>query len=242
MAELTFGKSTLEYEIVRSDRRSTVGIEVAPDSHLIVRAPFDVDESRISEIVCGKASWILARLAKVGLLRQSHTEKEFVSGESFPYLGRLYRLKVVNNGIHPRTKIELKDGRLRVAVNADFEPQERRDAIREALLDWYREHARGVLEAKVNSLAKKIGVAPSGTVLRNQGKRWGSCTRNGVLNLNWRIVMAPNSIVEYVVAHELCHLKIHDHSKYFWQLLAAIVPDYEKRREWLRFNGQTLNL
>lgn len=242
MPALIFGNSSVNYEVIRSARRSTVAIEVAPDSRLLVRAPIGVDLDRIHDIVRSKAPWILGRLSKVKAIRQTHTEKEFVSGESFPYLGRNYRLKVIEDGSREETRLDLKDGRFRVVVSEWLEDQARKEAVHETLRQWYQDRAQAILTAKAEALSKQIGVQPSHVVVKNQAKRWGSCSRNGTLNFNWRLVMAPTSIVEYVVAHELCHLKIHDHSKYFWQLLGAILPDFEKRREWLRFNGPSLFL
>lgn len=240
MPALTFGNSSVNYEVIRSARRSTVGIEIASDSRLLVRAPNGVDLDRIHDIVISKAPWILGRLSKVKAIRQTHTGKEFVSGESFPYLGRNYRLKVIEDGSRGDAALDLRGGRFRVVIGSGLDSEIRKGIVRDTLRQWYQKRAEAVLTAKAEALSKQIGVHPSRVVVKNQAKRWGSCSRKGTLNLNWRLVLAPTSIVEYVVAHELCHLKIHDHSKYFWQSLGAILPDFEKRREWLRFNGASL--
>jgi len=240
MPELKFGQAQLTYEVVRSGR-NTVGIEVSPDKGVLVRAPFIVDDDRLIDIVRQKAPWILRQLAKVKVTNVTDVEKEFVSGESFSYIGKNYRLKVIPNGVEDSVGVELKDGRFRVFSCNKFDEETRHQRIKEALTRWYQEQAKEILTRRVISLSRKVGVKPERVNVKHQGRRWGSCTKNGTLNLNWRIVMAPSSIIDYVVAHELCHLKIRNHSPDFWQFLGAVLPDYEKRRDWLRSNGHYLN-
>jgi len=240
MPELIFGQAQVFYDIVRSGR-TTVGIEVRPDKRVVVRAPANVGEERLIDIIRQKAPWILRQVARMQSTNARQVEKEFVSGESFPYLGRSYRLKVLTNGSDDAASVELQAGRLWIMTNSSIDAKETRPHIRNAIINWYQERAREVLTRRVEVFSKKTGIKPTRVNVKSQLRRWGSCTRNGTLNLNWRIVMAPSSIIDYVVAHELCHLKIHNHSTDFWQFLGAILPDYQKHREWLRNNGQYLD-
>jgi predicted metal-dependent hydrolase len=240
MPKLTFGQAQVVYEVVRSGR-TTVGIEVRPDRRVVVRAPASVDEERLIVLVRQKGPWILRQLARIQSTNRHKVEKEFISGESFPYLGKNYRLKVLADGSDTPASVELQAGRLWVVSNSSLDAQDRRYHIRDAIIKWYQERAWDVLTRRVEALSKKTGVRPTRVNVKSQLRRWGSCTRNGTLNLNWRIIMAPSSIIDYVVAHELCHLKIHNHSSDFWQFLGAILPDYQKLREWLRNNGQHLD-
>jgi predicted metal-dependent hydrolase len=242
MPELKFGQAQVIYEVVRSGR-TTVGIEVSPDRGVVVvRAPSILDDGRVVDIVRQKAPWILRQLARVKTTSVFGTEKEFVSGESFPYLGKNYRLKVIPNGTEETPYVELRDGRLKVLIGWDSDTQTMRLCVRDALVTWYEDRAKEVLARRVATLSKKIGVKPERVNVKHQLKRWGSCTKNRTLNLNWRIVMAPSSIIDYVVVHELCHLKICNHSPDFWQFLGAVLPDYQKRREWLKVNGRYMNV
>jgi predicted metal-dependent hydrolase len=240
MPELTFGQEQVMYEVVRSGR-TTIGIEVQPDRRVVVRAPASVDEERLNVLIKQKAPWILRQFARVQSTNGHKAKKEFISGESFPYLGKNYRLKVLTEGLDGLTSVELRAGRLWVVPNSSLDAEDRRRHIRDSIVNWYQERALDVLTRRVESLSKKTGIKPTRVNVKSQLRRWGSCTKNGVLNLNWRIVMAPSSIIDYVVAHELCHLKIHNHSQDFWQFLGAILPDYQRHREWLRNNGQHLD-
>ena len=240
MPELTFGQAQVVYEVVHS-RRATIGIEVRPDRQVVVRVPYSVDDEHITSIVRQKTPWILRQLARVQLASVHHIEKEFVSGESFSYLGKNYRLKIIGNGVDASTSVAFHSGRLWVITNRMHDIQDIRMGIRNAIVAWYQKRARDVLTRHVEVLSRKTGIKPFRVNVKSQLHRWGSCTKNRVLNLNWRIIMAPTSIIDYVITHELCHLKIHNHSTDFWQFLGAILPDYKKRREWLRNNGQLLD-
>ena len=112
-----------------------------------------------------------------------------------------------------------------------------RAEIRDLLVKWYKDHARLRLPERVAIFAQRVGSPVPPVYIRDQQKRWGSCSRKGELRFNWRIIMAPMSLVDYVVAHEVCHLKVHNHSSAFWKLLRKLMPDYEIRRERLRVLG-----
>ena len=101
------------------------------------------------------------------------------------------------------------------------------------------QEGRGTIE-RVELYSPRAGNEPPGVIAKNQLKRWGSCTKDGNLNLNWKIIMAPMSVVDYVVDHELVHLGVQDHSREFWQKMRVVLPDYERRKEWLRIHGPTL--
>jgi len=113
----------------------------------------------------------------------------------------------------------------------------RRDHVRRAVTAWYRKQAGRRLPERVEQFAARAGIECPPVLIRDQQKRWGSCSSKGELRFNWRIIMAPMSLVDYVVAHEVCHLKVRDHSPAFWKLLGTILPDYETRRERLRVKG-----
>ena len=114
--------------------------------------------------------------------------------------------------------------------------------IQLALIDWYRNHAEKRLQEKTKRYAKLISVTPNAVGIKSFKSRWGSCHMNGDIVFNWKIIMAPNRIVDYVVVHELCHLKHHDHSPKFWQAVEKVIPDYKRCKEWLKENGRGLEV
>lgn len=238
---LRFGRSSISYLIERSTRRGTLTIAVDLPHGVVVQAPRETAAERIAEVVRRKAPWILRRLAEFSELPAPPPPREFVNGESFLYLGRNYRLKAVPQAQGRAASVKLWGGRLHVAY-PDGDAQGRPGHIRQALIAWYKDRARKRLTERVALLAERLGAAaPPPVHIRDQAKRWGSCSRRGEVRFNWRVIMAPLPLVDYVVAHEVCHLKLKNHSSAFWRLLRRLMPDYEQRRERLRAMGVQLH-
>ena len=172
-----------------------------------VIVPQNLPQKEIDDLLKQKSDWIRQKV----IIQQPvpvSKPKEFVSGESFSYLGRNYRLKVLTGDLQP---VKLKQGYLRVTV-----PVERKSdqtLIRKLLQDWYLDRASEKLEQKTVKYAQQIGVQPSKIRVREYKSRWGSCRVRGEVSYNWRIIITPNPVVDYVVVHELCHLIHHNHSK-----------------------------
>lgn len=221
-------------EVIRTDRRKTADIRVE-DGAVLVLIPASLPIERVDALLKAKRQWIKE---KIVLHQQARpvSQKQFVSGEAFSYLGRNYRLKVEKGAFR---SVKLLNGRLLVT---DPEGKNQPQMIRHALVRWYRRQADQKLKEKVKRFAPLVGVQPAGMGIKTFKSRWGSCTAKGRLEFNWRIMMAPNRCVDYVVVHELCHLIRHDHSPEFWQAIARIMPDYLQCREWLRENASQLRV
>ncbi len=232
-----FGRSTIAYTVERSARRTTLTIAVDLHDGVSVQAPRGAPAAAIAAAVRRKAPWVLRRLADFAELRPVPPPKEFVNGETFPYLGRGYRLKAVARADCESPSTRMWGGRLVVTVPSGVAGAELSGLIREALVAWYKAHARQRLPERVALFAERLGDVPPAVHVRDQQKRWGSCSKTGQLRFNWRIIMAPLPLVDYVVAHEVCHLKVKNHSSAFWRLLRRLMPDYEQRRARLRALG-----
>ena len=163
--------------------------------------------------------------------------KEFVSGESFPYLGKNYRLKIVRSSVATEGRCKLVNGRLLVETNGESNSESEKTAVRKALIEWYFEHAENKVKERLGRFAQQIGKWPASVEIKNQVRRWGSCSRTGIIRFNWKIIMAPISLLDYVIVHELCHLIYPHHSSQFWQKVQSVIPDYKKRRDRLKGNG-----
>ncbi|MCP4572515.1 MAG: M48 family metallopeptidase [bacterium] len=238
-SEVRFGTSRIVYGVRRSARRKkTVAVAVEPDGAVRVTAPVDTARGRLDEIVHKKARWILERRRRQDDLLPSPGRRELVSGESFLYLGRQYRLKVCP--ADAGAAVRLERGWLVASVPRGLAVGERAQEVRARLIAWYRGHAARRLPERVRALAPAVGVEPAGVLIREPRKRWGSCDARGNLRLNWRIVQAPRRLVDYVVVHELVHLLYPVHDRDFWALLGRTMPDYEQRREELRRLGKRL--
>jgi len=228
-----------EYEVVRRPRRKTASISVKPDNAVMVIVPSNLPRERVEQIVRSKIRWIRSRLRFNAETRERFKPKEYVSGEAFSYLGRNYRLKVIEGDPAPAC---LRQGRLTVSVPHPLTGKDREQHIVRALTAWYQKHALKRLKQKAARFARQIGVTPASTGIKAYRSRWGSCHRDGRVYFNWRIIMAPHSVVDYVVMHELCHLVHHNHSKAYWKLVAHAYPDFRDAKAWLRINGPSLTL
>jgi predicted metal-dependent hydrolase len=232
-----FGRSSIGYAVERSARRQTLTIAVDLRGGVTVQAPRETPAETIAAAVRRKAPWVLRQLADLAELPPAPPPKEFVNGETFLYLGRGYRLKVVPRAGCATPDVKLWGGRLHVTVPAGVAGANRDRLVREALVGWYKGHARRRLPERVALFAGRLGDASPAVLVRDPAKRWGSCSRKGELRFSWRIMLAPLPLVDYVVAHEVCHLKLRNHSAAFWRLLRQLLPDYERRRQRLRVLG-----
>ena len=236
-SEVRWGTTRIPYDIRRSSRRRTVALTVTPPGQVLLTAPTETPVERLDEVVRAKAKWIASRLRLVRPAEPKPSPRELVSGESFLYLGRQYRLEVRRGGADPEVRLER--GRLRLGLPGALTGEARTRAIREALVGWYREHARERLSERTAWWAQRVGLPEPRVLVREQERRWGSCGA-GVVRFNWRIIQAPMRLVDYVVAHEVVHLVHDDHGREFWAALGRLLPDYEARRERLRAEGPRL--
>ncbi len=232
-----FGTSTIDYRVERSNRRKTVTVIVDPAEGVVLKAPSNVSGQRLHDVVIVKGPWILHKLMEYRELGSPPAPREYLSGESYLYLGRQYRLKVQRVDKMDNPRASLRGEFLIVEIDKDLKGEMRGKAVRGALTHWYRKQAGRRLPERVEIYAARAGLEYPPVLIRNQEKRWGSCSSKGELRFNWRIIMAPMSLVDYVIAHEVCHLVVRDHSSTFWKLLGTILPDYEERRARLRVKG-----
>ena len=218
----------LRVEVVRSLRR-TAALHIV-GSELQVRVPEHLGDERVAAILQQKRPWIRSKVAQLQLLPPPR-QRELVSGESFPYLGRHYRLKVQEGHA---VGVCLSGGILRATVRPQEQGDQRRARLHQYLERWYRARALERLREKVDRHARQMGVTPAGVSVRAFRSRWGSCTQQGQVVFNWPIIKAPHPVVDYVVTHELAHLVHPNHSRAFWQLVECHCPAYAHHRTWLK--------
>jgi predicted metal-dependent hydrolase len=239
---VVFGTTTIEYAVQRRNRRKTIAITVRPDRSVSVAAPTGIRRALIASKVREKAEWVVRQQER---LRQNarHAAKKGVSGESFRYLGRQYQLKVQRRPVGPAVvEATMSRGCLVVRVGRRWSTVRRREAVQQALVSWYREKANAQIRSAVQRFAARLGVTVKAIQVREMKTRWGSGGPDAQVRFNWRIVMAPKRLLEYVVAHELCHIRHHDHSREFWRLLGRVMPDYGQRRHELEKLGPALDV
>lgn len=232
---VTWGGTEIAYSIRRSARRKkTVAVTVEPGGSVLIIAPSDLGTEELDAIVTRKAPWIARRAERVKAQAPVRGPREFVSGESVLYLGRHYRLKVLPG---ETGNVKLRGGWVRVPAPSG---EEQSVSVRTGLVSWFRHHARNRLPERVEAWQAKVGVAMPLVIISDQQKRWGSCDGDGRIRLNWRIIQAPMRLIDYVVVHELVHLKHRGHGQEFWRAVGRVMPDYEGRQEQLRRVGAEL--
>ncbi len=213
------------YSVRRSERARRVRVTVDPTRGVEVVLPRRAAEREAAAAISELRPWIERRVGELARARATVAAR----GESVPYLGGLLRT-VPQSG---RTRVHRRGAELLVPAGAERTP---------ALERWYRRAARGEIALRLDRACAAAGTSYSALTIRAQRTRWASCSRNGAMSFNWRLLLAPEPVLDYVVWHEVCHLEVMDHSPRFWALLGRRCPDYREQARWLRRHGATLVL
>lgn len=214
----------LSFEIRRSGRRKTVALTVDRAAELVLHAPIDTPVEHLARWTESKLLWVHRKLEIKRELEAKVSSPEYVTGESFSYLGKRYRLKIVLNQDEP-----LRFGGGGFTLRADA-----RASAMEHFRRWYSDAGHVWVQQRVRAVAPRVGAMPAGLQVRDIGYRWGSCTAKGVIHLNWKMLQLPVRLADYVIAHELAHLIERHHGPAFWALLGRAMPDWEERQGELK--------
>jgi predicted metal-dependent hydrolase len=238
-----------DVQVNRRAYRRTLGLTLQIDGRIRVSAPMGASLMRIEQFLTQHAAWIEERLIRYQSLREAHPPKAYVRGENFPLLGRRLKLDFVCS---PDAVIGLGAGNrtgagLRCFVSQDrliceipkaswqnFDPGQAYPEVIEPLRRFYREAGAKFISQRVELFSDRMQLKPAALSFRSQKTRWGSCSSKGKISLNWRLVVAPVEVIDYVVVHELSHLKHYNHSRAFWELVETQVPGHTRLRHWLR--------
>jgi predicted metal-dependent hydrolase len=224
---MTLTIEDLVIPVKHSANRKTMQLTVDRDSSLLLTAPPFVQNDVLERFVRSKLSWVYQKLAEKSLMQKTIRPKQFVQSEGFLYLGRSYRLNLVDEQELP---LKFYQGRFHLSKNFIAD-------ARKLFIDWYV--AKGIkwLEAKASEFKNRLGVDYSAVKVRDLGYRWGSCGKGEVLYFHWKTILLPAKIAEYVVVHELSHLIEPSHSAEFWLCVERAMPDYKERKLWLAEHG-----
>lgn len=221
----------LSYTIKRSARRRRLSITVERDRSVVVYAPESMSDEKIQKVVESKRHWIYEKIGHPQKYQElPHPPgKELVSGESAFYLGRQYRIEVVKTGL---AGIQFS--------HRFFVPASQRRRRTEALREWYISKAKEKLVSRVMLHSRELGVDVADIKIVDSRYRWGSCTTNDNVNLNWRLIKAPMFVIDYVIIHELSHLIEANHTPRFWNIVRARISSMDAAKAWLKEHGQLL--
>ena len=230
------GDKKLEFEVVRS-RRRTLTIAVESSACVVVRAPMTLPAQKILEIVEQKADWINNKLAFWQKAQAEKLERENGQGKSLLYLGQYYSLQLeVIPGLK-KDSVRLAAEKIVVQIG-DAKPER----IAKTLNKWYRERAQELIAQRVLYYGRFFDGTPSAVQIKEQKRRWGSCTYDNKLLFNWRCIMARREALDYVVVHEMSHMVQKNHSSAFWQIVETILPKYKLEKKWLKENVINMDL
>jgi hypothetical protein len=229
---IEYGDATIRYRTTFSDR-STLAIRVEPDQSVEVRAPQGANDSAVREKVRKRARWILDQQSYFASFVREQVPREYVSGETHRYLGRQYRLKVIQIERGDPERVKLIGPYFRIYTRRKGDPEH----VKAQLDAWYRSHAKAKFAERLDALGRvmrKYGVDKPPLQVRRMSKRWGSCTPQGRIILNLDLIRAPRLCIDYVIVHELCHLRHPNHGAAFYRLLGRVMPDWEEVKARLR--------
>ncbi|MDH5358294.1 MAG: M48 family metallopeptidase [Gammaproteobacteria bacterium] len=221
-------------EVVKSRRRKTMALKVT-HTGVSIHIPTTLPLATAQAFILQKTVWIQNKIQQQKN-RPLITTKRFINGEHHLYMGEEYPLSIARDS-DTQNKIDF-DGKYILFLGAAYDPTP--EVIRSELISWYHQQAISYLRHKTMYFSDIIGLIPRSITVKNYKARWGSCNSRADIQFNWKIIMAPTDIIDYIIVHELCHIQQHNHSPAFWQLVKHYYPNYKTARLWLKNNGYKL--
>jgi len=222
----------MEYRLIRK-KRKTFAIKISLEGEVLVYAPNRASLRSVESILEEKAEWISKTRSRI--IEGLNQERDKV-----PFLGMKYSLDIVE-GCRKKTAVEFDGSRFMVFCSERTAPGFREE-LRAALEQWYRKKLHGIAAERIAELSSAMGVRSNRLSIRAQKTIWGSCSWDNNISLNMKLALAPLEIIDYILVHELCHIKHKNHSSDFWLAVESVLPDYKERRSWLKENGYSLLL
>lgn len=226
---------TINFEVIYR-KRKTMTISVEPPDKITVIVPQGTKEELILDKVKANSSWIIKKLQYFGSIHYPQ-KREYKNGESFMYRGKNYSLYLNVDKTLNKISVKLYQGKFMVST-----PTTNKEVLRKSMEEWYRHKALEKIKESLPYYQAKVDRIPTHIYIKDQKRRWGSCSSKGNLNFNWRLIMAPPRVMDYIIVHEICHMVHLNHSREFWDLVSSIMPDYKEQKEWLKINAMSLNL
>jgi predicted metal-dependent hydrolase len=216
---------TIDFTLKQSPRIRGIRLEIHGESGLTVVVPKRHGQAQVHEILEKKSAWIFRHLPGESPMQMPLFRKQVDHGENVTFMGKPLEVVIVNTG-ERRDNVYLKGSKLLITSSADID--------RARLLElWYRQQAARIFKEKADKFQQAMGLKYNRITIRGQRKRWASASPSGNLSINWKLLMAPEAIIDYVIMHELAHFKHMDHSRRFWGFLEKFCPDWRKKRKWL---------
>lgn len=228
-----YAGTVIKYTIEKR-KRKTISIQINTNGDVKVVTPINVNREYISDIVLRKGKWILETREKVLKKLDTKVIRKIKDGSTFLFLGKEYPLHLIYDYSLKHIEVSLNENEGRFVIKANTEDEEK---IKKSLEKWYRAKTMEIVLEKIKKYQDKFKDKVTEVKVKEQKRRWASCTYKNAILFNWRCSMAREDVVEYIVVHEMCHFDYKNHSKDFWDRVAEIIPDYKEKHEYLRKNG-----
>ena len=236
--DIVIGQRRIPYRLVRSDSARKLKLSMTMDEFRVT-APVKACDSEIQQALSQKHKWIIENYAALQeKYEQTHKIARFRTGAKLPYWGRLSQLRTQLADVDTAA-VAYKNGFYVEHPNYSSSEQHD-DAIEAALHIYLRQRFTAEAQSVIRKYSEQLGIEPKSVRITEMAKRWGSCTKAGNVSLDWRLVYAPKRVAAYVVAHELAHLKVSNHSRKFWKLLSSVFGDHQREHLWLQKNEHLL--
>lgn len=213
-------------------------ISIPGASHARVIAPRFVSQRTIEQFIHSRSGWIIEKLAAKRKLHEILSQKKYDTGHEYLFLGRKYPLNIIRS-VTGKVRTQFDGRQWNISAPEGFSEMD----IKTALVGWYRREAGEVFGGRVFYFSRLMRLVPQKITVKTQKRLWGSCNHHhAAINLNWLLIMAPLSVVDYVIVHELCHLVVPDHSPRFWKKVAKVMPSFKEHERWLKANAGEMQL
>lgn len=212
----------IKYKVVKS-KRKTVSITINSLGEVIIKAPHNITNKDIKNILDKRKGWILKNLDKIN-------SRKSLSDDEILYLGKIYKVRILIQPFLKREFITLLDEEILISLK-------KKENEKAVLVKWFKSQCEVKIKSSINKYLLIFNVLPKNILIKDHKSKWGSCTYDNRLNFNYRLIMAPEEVLEYVVVHELCHMVFKNHSKEYWDFVKNIMPNYKINHDWLKENG-----
>lgn len=239
MPTIKINEQTFNYTLHTDRRRKTVQLRILPAGVVEIISPTALTQTELKHIFTAKSKWLKNRLDKLSALAANPVNQQLKDGCQLLYKGKPYTLRVL-----PGSKVDaaLTDEEFLVTLPQSYMANPHlASSLEQIIKAWLIRQAGELFYEKTQRWAQAIGVRPAKITIKDQKTRWGSCSSLGNINYNWRIIMAPPLVADYLVIHELCHMLVPNHSAKFWEEVRRYSPNYQQHRQWLTDNGKLLS-
>jgi len=237
---LNIGNLSIPYNLAENKKIKHIKLVMDIDGLRVVTPP-ETTLDVVDKVLQDKSNWIFKHYMDFQSMKVEEYSREWESGERVLYKGRKYNLRIFTHK-EMSTTVNFNGKRFEVFVNEDAGESERKTLLESAFKEWFKDATSKSIKDRLDYFCKITKLNYNTFKIKEQKTRWGSCSKSGNLNFNWKLIMSPQWVIDYVIIHEVCHLRYLNHSKEYWNMVSLYMPEFKKAQEWLKKNGLGLRL